>query len=132
MIDVLVLLVIAGLATARITTLVVHDAILEPLRNRVFLLSPPPNDFDRGFLWQDIARPSLRRWLTLAKPMPTTGDDRRRVGLVGKLLSCDRCVAVWVVIGGAAAYTEWPDAVRLVVLVAAVAQLAGIAAKAAD
>ena len=106
----LIAIVIGGLATARLATLVVYDTILEPVRSRVYRWSPP----------DDI------RHRTDANGV------LRDAGWVGTGLSCHRCVGVWIAAALAVSYHVWPDPTALVAGVAAVAQVGNMAIEAVD
>lgn len=113
-------LILVGLATARITSLIVNDSILEAVRHRVFLLSPPPDDIERGFGYQQVTWRGHRR----------NGRPARRAGFVGSLLSCTHCVGVWVAAATLAALHWYSDPADVVLTVAAVSQVAEYAIKA--
>ena len=76
-------LLIVALATARITSLVVFDDILEPVRHRIFRFSPPPDDLERGLAYQNLVQ---------INGLPVI----RTPGFIGSLLSCYHCTGVWV------------------------------------
>lgn len=107
MVDVLIFIVLAGLATARITTLIVTDSILEPLRERVFLWSPPPDDATIGRMYEHL-----------------TGKES---GWIGTGLACHRCVGVWVTLAIVAGVNYLPSVTAVIVVIAAIAQLANLA-----
>jgi len=109
-----------GLATARITALVVFDDIVEPIRHRLFQFSPPYDDLERGHNYQSIDRVDgyIRKRVVPRKP-----------GWLGRLVSCTHCVGVWVAAAIYAAAFYFPEIGMPVVLVAAYAQVAEIAIK---
>lgn len=113
-------LVILGLAAARITSLVVFDGITEPIRHRIFLLSPPVAAGDDSGLafYAVVDRHGL----------PLDGVERGR-GWFGQLVSCYHCTGVWVSTGVVVTYELWPHTVGPVLLVAAVAQLSDLFTK---
>lgn len=113
-------LILAGLATARITSLIVHDSILEGVRHRIFQLSPPPDDIENGFGYQQVTWRGHRR----------NGRVPRRPGFVGSLLSCTHCVGVWVAAAALAALHWYHDPALAVLTVAAVSQVAEATIKA--
>lgn len=116
-------LAIAALATARITSLLVSDVLLEPVRHRVFLLSPPHDNPNKGYAYQQVPRPY--RQGKRFKPLP------RKPGFVGQLLSCTHCMGVWVAAGVYAVSTWAPTAVVFPVLtIAAIAQISEATIKA--
>jgi len=118
----LTLLLIAGLATARLTTLIVEDEILEPVRRKIFQLSPPHETIDNEWFTRRDRHGNLPPAETLIV---------RRPGFVGRLLSCVHCVAVWVSVGVYAAISVLPPYVALpIVVVAAYAQIAEATIKA--
>ena len=125
----LVLLVILGLATARITALLVYDDIAEGFRHAVFRLSPPEGDEHGPSLYQ------LSDW----RGRPLARDDGdlttlhvRRAGFLGRMLSCHFCTGLWVALIVAVAYTHLDhDLVFNIALVFAIAQVADVATKVA-
>ena len=126
-------MLLAALATARITTLIVHDSILERARHELFLASPPPDDIDRGYAYQSYDRvPWRRRRESRGAARVRRGLPPRRAGFAGSLVACTHCTGVWVAVGVLAALRFAPGAVTTaVVVVAAVAQVAEIAVRGA-
>lgn len=109
MIDFLIVLPILGLAAARLTLLLVADDIFEPLRHRLFMLSPPMNNEVLGWNYQNweytknvvgsatpIRKVFNRRYKLSSVPV-------RSPGFFGRLFSCVDCLGVWM--GGAVAGT---------------------------
>lgn len=113
--DILLALIILSLATARVSTLIVHDHITAGLRHRVWLHFPPENNYVDGRAYQDFDSDEL--------PL----DVRREPTFLGNLIACHRCVNVWVVVGIATAYHFAPIEVAIFAILAAAAQLANIA-----
>lgn len=95
-----------GLAAARITSLLVTDDLLEPLRHRVFSWSPPHDD------------PELGRWYQ------STGPTHREAGFVGRLVGCYQCTAVWCSAATILSVVTLPTVAWPAITIAAVAQLA--------
>lgn len=125
-------LLLLALASARITLLITRDAILEPIRHWIFLVSPPPDNKRHGWNYQQLFRANKRernmqrqhgmgwwesRW---------AGGDavERQPGWFGSLLSCPDCVGVWV---GAGWYTTWVFAPEPVLAVSGALSLAMVA-----
>ncbi len=122
--------IIAGLATARITSLIVSDEIMQPFRHRIWLWSPPI-EFAGDEQYTIIDRhgkllPQTHHAAdTLGLPM------WREPGFVGRLLSCSNCTAVWVAGSVYAALEAAPRHLVLPVLViAALAQVSEATLKA--
>lgn len=134
--------ILAALAIARLTTLIVHDTILDRLRHEVFLLSPPPDDLDRGFLYQQWSRVPFRHRRPFRRSTGQSGVSGtftirrgvppRRTGVIGTLLSCDRCVGLWVTLGVLGGYVAFPVAAFYIVAVLGLAQAAIIATRAGE
>lgn len=82
----LVLLLVVGLASARLTTLLVHDTILEPVRERIYRRMPPRDSLALGYEYQ--------RQDTDGSYLPP--GIIRDWSMFGELLSCTRCTSVWV------------------------------------
>jgi hypothetical protein len=125
--------VLTALAIARLTTLIVHDTILDRVRHELFLLSPPPDDFDRGYLYQQWDRVPWHRRRSIGRVAThrrRQGLPPRRPGFLGSLLSCDRCVGVWVTLGVLGAWTTYPEPTLVLVAVFGLAQAAIIATRA--
>lgn len=102
--DALVIIVILGFGTARMTALIVLDDITEGIRDRIFHRFPPEDNDARGWYYQSYR--------------PATEDERKRISktgapawkarweydgtqvrspsFIGRLLSCHKCVGVWV------------------------------------
>ena len=130
MTDALVLLV-SGLAVARVTSLIVYDDLLERVRHELFLISPPHDDLDRGYSYQAVDRvPWHKRRRGRGTTTIRRGVPSRRAGFLGKLVACHHCVSVWIAGGTYAAWHYAPDVTLPVLVVAAVAQTADIAIKA--
>lgn len=83
--DLLLVLALYSVASARVAVLMVHDTILQPIRHRIFLRWPPEDDVALGFRYQSLGREG--------HPLPA-GLRRDRV-LMSELLTCTRCVTVW-------------------------------------
>ena len=94
-----------GLATARITALIVLDDLLEPLRHRLFIWSPPPD------------RDGEYPYLTPERPRPR---------FAGRLLSCYHCIGVWVAAIIAISYMMIPGVTIGLAFVAAIAQISDL------
>lgn len=132
-----VTLLIAALATARLTSLIVHDAILEPIRHELFLLSPPEDDIEQGFTYQSVdrigwfarLRGRLPGGLRLTSTKLRRGVPVRRAGFLGRLVSCTHCTGIWVAAAVVASLHYWPHPTTTVVAVAAVAQVAEVAVR---
>lgn len=82
----LLTLLVIGLASARLTVLLVHDTILEPVRERVYLRWPPRDLLALGYEYQ--------RKDTNGEYLPMGAS--RDWSMFGELLSCTRCTSVWV------------------------------------
>lgn len=121
--ELLVGLLALGLAVARITALIVFDAITEPIRHRIFLLFPPQ---------PAISGEELSHYAMMDRhEQPLEPEAYRDEHKVGVLFSCFHCVGVWVAgfVWAAVVYApEW--LVLPVVAVAALAQLSDVFVKA--
>lgn len=112
------LFIVAGLASARIAVLLAHDVILESLRHKIFLRFPPMDNPILGFDYQQKDR----------------GGERLEVGetrkwyMVSELLTCTRCLTVWITPAVFLSAREWPHAM-LAAQVAASMSVASWAAK---
>lgn len=115
------LVLIVGLAVARITALIVFDAITEPIRHRLFLLSPPVEFGDGELSWYTTVDRH-------GDPLPAS--MYRTKGWFGQLVSCYHCVGVWVSASVALAMAFLPAYAWPVVITAAVAQVSDTAIKA--
>lgn len=112
-------LIVLALAVARITILITRDAILEPLRHRIFTLSPPPNNRKHGWHYQNLIRATpdeqnLNRQNGISRfdsRWQDTGEENRDPGFAGELLSCPDCTGIWV---GIAWYLAWLEAPGIV------------------
>jgi len=121
----LVLILVLGLATSRLTSLLVEDAIFEPVRHEIFLISPPEDDPDRGLLYSTLARvPWRKRKRVGASALPLGPYSTfRDPGFIGRVVSCVYCTGVWVAafLIGFWAVAAFPA--TLLILVLAVAQV---------
>jgi len=109
-------IIVAGLAVARLTALIVDDSILEPLRHRIFLLSPPAADGDLEF-YRHVDRRGIRlgSYKTISEP--------RKLGFLGRLVSCPYCVGVWIAAAALLGHHLSPEWTDPIIVVAAVAQV---------
>lgn len=105
-------LILLGLAVARLTSLIVQDDIVEPLRHRLFTWSPPIDD------------PDLGRWYQSLDMQSGTSVSLRPAGFLGRLVSCYHCTAVWCSAIAALSVAMIPAFAWPVLSVAAVAQIA--------
>lgn len=78
-----------GLASARLSVLVVDDYILEPVRHRIFLKFPPKDVPQWGFEYQQMDANGYELPEGIIRPH----------SWLGELLSCNRCVSVWATAG---------------------------------
>jgi hypothetical protein len=86
----LTILLMLGLATFRITRLIVYDKITEPLRRPFFTEVEEVNDDGSIDIYIRPKDKGIRRW-------------------VGELFSCHWCTGIWVSIGVATLYMfHWP------------------------
>lgn len=92
-------IIVAGLAVARITSLIVFDDIVEPIRHRIFLWSAPSADLGLGEIYT------------------------RDPGFVGRLIGCYHCVGVWVAALSYSFVASLPEVAWPILIVAAIAQI---------
>lgn len=119
-------IIVIGLAVARITSLIVQDDLLEPIRHRVFTASPPTADDSHPLAFYRYIE---TRW---GRRVPgLLRDEPRAAGFWGRLLSCYHCVGVWVSIVAAAAFYSQPAASWPILVVFAIAQISDTAIRGA-
>lgn len=134
--DSLATLIILALATARLTLLVSRDSITEPIRQRIYMHSPPGDEPRKGWFHQRYHRlPKEDRALLVDAAWPESHwyyDDKREprgTGFFGELVSCPDCSGVWV---GAFVAAAWFAAGSIVLAPAsalAFAQVASLVAR---
>lgn len=119
-IDTLLLLLVMGLGTARLTALITLDDITENLRDLVFHWFPPQDNDAKGWYYQCYAkatpkeREQAKRFGELKRRhiiWMHTGEVIRDAHFIGRLLSCYKCVSVWVATGNAVLYSFFPEPV---------------------
>ena len=116
--DTLIALLILGLGTARLSALVVLDDITEGLRDMLFHYFPPEDNDARGWYYQGMRKATPQEREKLAKMKGRVhwwqlrfwydSDDLRRPHFIGRLVSCHKCVSVWVGAANAVAYLLAP------------------------
>lgn len=99
MIDMVLTVIVLSLGAARVTALIVLDEIMQPIRHRIFLLSPPHDDQRRGLFYQGLNRDG--------SPIKDINDSRE-AGFFGRLLSCFKCTSFWVGVMFFAAWSIFP------------------------
>lgn len=130
-------LLLLALAAARITILVTRDSILEPIRHRIFLLSPPPDNARRGWEYQRMIRATRKERNLARQAGESRADSRwiagseveRKPGFIGSLLSCPDCAGIWVGAGVAVAWWSAPAVTELVAVPLALALAASYIAR---
>jgi len=107
-----VLTIIMGLGTARLTSLICIDSLLEPLRDLLFHFSPPHDNDAKGWYYQCLRR---------VEPAHDTDDmswwhrrfvhggPMRKPGFFGQLVSCPYCVGAWAAAGNVGLYALLPS-----------------------
>ena len=83
-------LLVLALASARIAVLLVHDLILEKPRDWIFRHWPPMDNPMEGFDYQSKDKHGNK--LT----GPASLQTKRRWYLFSELLTCTRCMTVWI------------------------------------
>ena len=109
-IETFITIVLLGLGTARLSLLIVVDEITESLRDLIFHYYPPEDADATGRYYQGYrkATRSERKKLELMdvpwwqKRFQYDGNNLRKPSFIGRLLSCHKCVAVWVAAANAA------------------------------
>lgn len=119
LIEALLASLLLGLGTARASAIIAVDKISEPLRDLIFHWYPPEDDDARGFYYQGL-RPATHDERSIRgnwdipwwqKRWEPIGDGAvRPAAFLGKLLSCHKCVGVWVAVGNTALYFAWREA----------------------
>lgn len=83
--ELVVTLIVAALASARIAVLIVHDTILDVPRDWFFRHFPPHDNMQLGFDYQARDKHGTRMPVSL----------RRRAWWFSELMTCTRCFTVW-------------------------------------
>ena len=125
-------IILLFLATARITILVTRDGITEPIRHWIWLWSPPADNPDRGWAYQQLRRANKREQRVARDGGLSRADARwvdepravREPGFVGQILSCTDCAGVWVGAAVMGAHHFWPEPTLAIAGVAAAAMTA--------
>jgi len=118
-IDLILLLTITALASARIAVLLVHDVILDGPRTWFFRRFPPMNNPMIGYEYQskDIKGMALPASLT------------RDWYLFSELLTCTRCLTVWTSVPIYFAARQWDWAYETTAVIAVMAIASWVAKK---
>jgi len=123
-------LVIAGLAVARITSLIVHDTILDLFRHELFLWSPPIDDIENGHWYQRVERVPFRKRDHGRDSFLRENAPLRDAGFFGRLVACTNCTGVWVAGAVYAALQLAPTYTMPILVIAALAQISEATIKA--
>lgn len=97
-----VTLLLGGFASARLALLISRDDIFEPVRDRIFHLSPPENNPGNGWYYQNMRRPKAGESTKFRAKLPryqrrwmVEPSEQRRPGYIGRLVACPDCSGVW-------------------------------------
>lgn len=123
-----------GLGTARAAAAITIDEITAPLRDLIFHWYPPTDDAEQGYFYQTLQKvddETLARrdhwqipwWQKRWEP---AGEPVRDPSFLGRLLSCHKCVAVWVAAFNVALYFVWKDAALILNTFLAVAHISAV------
>jgi hypothetical protein len=116
--EALLVSIVLGLGTARAAAGLTIDEITAPLRDLIFHWYPPEDNEEHGWFYQTLQKvdeDTLERrrewnipwWQKYWEP---AGEPVRDPAFLGRLLSCHKCVAVWVAAFNVAFYFIWQDA----------------------
>jgi hypothetical protein len=114
MTNLLVILIILGIGTARITALLAKDKIFHGLREFIFYRSPPEDNDMLGYYYQAYHKVSKEEAAKKHSPWHSKryiwnkDGDVRKEGFFGALFSCTRCLSVWVALFNYLAFTIEP------------------------
>lgn len=78
-------LVILSMAAARVAVLIAHDTILDAPREWIFLRWPPVDNMSMGIAYQSVDRDG--------RVLP--GGAKRDAHMISEMLTCTRCLTVW-------------------------------------
>lgn len=84
--DALITLVVYAMASARIAVLIAHDTILDRPRVWFFLRFPPEDNDALGYRFQRMDRKGRMLNEMFVRP----------ASMLGELVTCTRCLTVWV------------------------------------
>lgn len=99
MIELFIAMLIVGLGAARLTLIFTSDVIMESLRDKLFLLSPPEDNADLGRNYQMFSRvntPNGPSRKVLWMKYEFSPHTYRKAGFFGSLFSCPDCLGVWI------------------------------------
>lgn len=92
-------IVIICLGAARLNILITRDSIMEPIRDKIFHLSPPENDERKGWYFQNYRV----KWGRLVDGT-VSSTPVRAPGIIGEIVSCPDCCGVWVALSVVSAW----------------------------
>lgn len=126
------------LAVARITRLLNRDTITQPLRDAIYVVSPPPHDVpgsaDKTWVhvsaltWGDRVRVIWAAWRGKWEVVGRyVAPDGSEPGWLGKMWSCSDCLGVWVAAALAVLTWQYTDTMYWVLLGASGAFAASVA-----
>lgn len=117
--EALLLSLLLGLGTARMSAIISIDTITAPLRDLVFHYFPPEDNDREGWYYQSL-RPAtdaekLKQdewdspWWKKRFAPATEVEHVRDPSFIGQLISCQKCVGVWIAAANVAAFYIWRD-----------------------
>lgn len=112
------------LGAARLNILITRDSILDPIRDKVFHLSPPENSDKQGWYFQNYRI----KWGRLVDGT-VSSFPVRTPGAIGEIISCPDCCGVWVALLVVGAWWIAPQTTLHVATVGTVALMASLIAR---
>lgn len=119
--EALLVIVLLGLGTARAAAAVSIDKISEPIRDLIFHWYPPEDDDEKGWYYQCMRKATPEEtqtrhgwgipwWQKRWEPIDANVESCREPSFIGQLISCPKCVSVWIGAANFALYLVFPQA----------------------
>lgn len=122
----LIAIIVLGLATSRLSSLIVIDDIFERVRHEIFLLSPPEDTGeDAGVPYIRMDRIPFRKRKKAGGDIIQLGpyDTSRKPGFWGRVISCIYCAGVWAAAFLIGLWLLAPSVAAILILLLAAAQV---------
>lgn len=119
--EALLVSLLLGLGTARAAAVISIDKISEPLRDLIFHYYPPEDDDEKGWYYQCMRKATREErrerflwitpwWQKRFTPLDPNVSSCRQPSFLGQLISCPKCVSVWIGAANFALFFAFPQA----------------------
>lgn len=134
----LLIAAILALGIARLTLIIVRDDIFKPVRNFVFMFSPPENSDMDGYYYQNYIestqnerdrKQTIGNGIVGRRYIHVDGGPHRPAGFWGQVISCPDCSGIYIALTVLAAYATLGIAVVHVMSVFATSMVVSLIAR---